>query len=155
MKEFSALIPEDRKFEVGGEVFEWVTPYWEVLARIFDEDLGEAMQALAEEVAPDGEKATEASGANGQVTDSRDNVLKTQQRIAVFIAEKDQARWWALCERKEDPVPMFIYPEVFRWLMEVATGRPTQPPSDSEPGGGNGEASSPAASRSRAGSRRR
>lgn len=142
------MVPDDRQFEVGGEIYEWVTPYWEDLAAIYDEDVQRAITALKE---PDeGNEPDEAAE-----TGTHDNIERTQQRIKLFLEEKDHKRWDALCARRDNPVPMHLYGEIFKWLLEVATGRPTQQPSDSEPGAGNGGQSSQAGSRSRAAGRRR
>lgn len=149
MKEFSQLIPEDRKFELGGEVWEWETPHWEALAAIFDEDV----QILTANLEEDEEQQKDETPKDE--TPTKDSIARVQDRIALFLPAADRPRWKKLCQRKENPVPMFLFSEVYRWLLEVATGRPTQPPSDSESGGGNGEVSSPAGSRSRAGSRKR
>lgn len=153
MKEFSALMPaaDDRTFEVGKEVFTWVTPYWEDLAALYDEDVALTQAALAS--LTDDTEGTKQNGAEAPTT--KDNVLRAQTRIKLFLGPDEHKRWDALCKRKEDPVGLHLYGEVFQWLMEVATGRPTRPPSDSEPGGGSDEASSQAGSRSRAAGRRR
>jgi hypothetical protein len=151
VKEFSALLPEkeDRKFELGSEVFEWVTPYWEDLAALYDEDVAMTQAALAEALSDDAAKKT-----NGSPPTTKDNVLRTQTRIKLFLPVEEHARFDKLAKRKEDPVGLHLWGEVFQWLMEVATGRPTQPPSASEPGGGSDEASSQGGSRSRAGRRK-
>lgn len=151
MEEFSRLMPatEDRTFEIGGEVFHWVTPYWEDLATIFDEDTA-TTQRMLERLEDDA-----AGNANGDTGPTmKENIVKTQERIALFLPAEDKAKWKKLCSRKTDPIPMFMFGRVYTYLMEVATGRPTSPPSPSVAGGGNGEASSQAASPSRAGSRK-
>jgi hypothetical protein len=153
VKEFSALIPEDRKFEVGGEVYEWVTPFWKDLALIFDEDVMLIAQAAID--AAKAEDEQDDAPKEGDDTQTRDNIERVQTRIMLFLAPADHPRWKKLCGRKEDPVPMFLFNEVYRWLLEVATGRPTLPPSDSAPGVGNGGPSSQVASPSRAARRRR
>jgi hypothetical protein len=151
VKEFSALLPakEDRKFELGSEVFEWVTPYWEDLAALYDEDVAATQAALADALSDEAAEKT-----NGSAPTTRDNVKQTQARIKLFLPVEDRARFDKLTMRKEDPVGLHLWGEVFKWLLEVATGRPTQPPSASEPGGGNEEASSQGGSRSRAGRRK-
>lgn len=150
MEEFSKLmIPtDDRAFEIGGEVFHWVTPYWEDLAVIYDEDTVATQRALERLEA-------EAGGnSNGDMGPSmRENIERTQQRIALFLPADEKAKWKKLCGRKTDPIPLFMFGRLYTYLMEVATGRPTSPPSLSAGGGGNGEASSQAASPSRAGTR--
>ena len=150
MKAFSDLVPtgEDRKFEVGGEVYEWVTPYWEDLAALYDEDVELTQRALRAAISE-----SEEEQERGPTT--KENIERTQQRIKLFLAKDDHARWDKLCKRKDDPVPLHMWGQVFSWLMETATGRPTEPPSDSASGGGNGAQSSQAESRSRAAGRRR
>lgn len=150
MEEFSKLMPpaDDRSFEIGGEVFHWVTPYWEDLAVIYDEDTVATQKAL-ERLEAEAEGVT--NGDPGPTM--RENIERTQARIALFLPAEDKAKWKKLCSRKTDPVPLFIYGRLYTWLMEVATGRPTSPPSLSAGGGGNGEASLQAASPSPAGTR--
>lgn len=150
MEQFSRLMPatEERTFEIGGEVFHWVTPYWEDLASIFDEDTAAVQRALER-------LESEADGAvNGDTGPTmKENIVRTQERIALFLPSEDRTKWKKLCGRKTDPIPLFMFGRVYTYLMEVATGRPTSPPSLSAGGGGNGEASSQAASPSRAGTR--
>ena len=154
MKEFSALVPQgdDRKFELGGEVYEWVVPFWEDLAKLYDEDVAITEKALASLSA--GEEGKDDAEKEKPPT-TVDNVKRTQERIKLFLKAEDHKRFDALCKRKENPVPLHLWNQVWSWLLETATGRPTQQPSASEPGAGSDEQSSPAASRSRAGARRR
>ena len=155
MKRFTEMIPDDREFELGDELWTWETPYWEDLAAIFDEDVHLIQQAA---IAAAKEAEAEAKGEAGETAadaQTRDNISRVQTRIMLFLPKEDHARWRKLCARRTKPVPMFLFNEVYRWLLEVATGRPTTPPSDSEPGGGNGAVSSQAGSRSRGGGRRR
>lgn len=150
MQEFSRLLPEDREFEIGGEVYAWVTPYWEDLAKIFDEDQRQTEEMVA---AAEAEERGERNGYRAPTM--TDNLKRTQERIALFLPADQKTRWSKLCKRKTDPVPMFMFGRVYSYLLEVATGRPTSPPSPSAGGGGNEGASSPAASPSQAGERRR
>ena len=39
MRKWSEELVEDREFEIGGELFEWIYPHWEVGAQLFDDDL--------------------------------------------------------------------------------------------------------------------
>lgn len=149
IKTFS--MPTDRKFEVGGEVYEWVTPYWEDLAAIFDEDVADTLRALADAEKDPAERLEDSEPAQ----QTRENIEKMQKRIMLFLDEKDHERFQALTRRKKDPVAMFMWQQVYTWLLEVATGRPTEQPSPSEAGAGNGAPSSQAGSRSRAAGRRR
>jgi len=130
VKKFSDDLAEDREFEIGGEMFRWRYPHWEETAAIYDEDL---------ELLKDIEKQT-----NGDGPTTKEAVALTQKRIKIFIDPGNDAykRFDALMKRKADPVPLFQYGELYRWLLEVTSGRPTNQPSDSEPGAGTTEASS-------------
>lgn len=123
LREFSKELAEDRRFEIGNEVFEFVYPYWEEMASIFDEDLS-----------PNGD---------GEFTFKADTELAIR-RVPIFLNKTDHARWKKLVTRKENPVPRHQIVQVYRWLVEQASGLPTTPPSDSASGGGESEDSSPA-----------
>jgi hypothetical protein len=143
VKSFSQDLAEDREFEIGGEVFRWRYPHWEETAAIYDEDL---------------ELLKEIEGqTNGDGPTTKQAVAMTQKRIQIFIDPAQDAikRFQALTKRKTDPVPLFQYGELYRWLLEVTSGRPTNQPSDSEPGAGTTEASSADASSSTEGKPRR
>lgn len=128
MKEFSSQLESDKKFEIGGQVLEWRYPYWEELAAIFDEDLASVRNG----------------GEPGDVTTTQ--ALKdTVERIGLFLENGSREKWAEIAHRKEDPIPLFQISALYRWLLEVTSGRPTVPPSDSEPGGGETDQSSPAA----------
>lgn len=129
MKEFSSELVTDRKFEIGGVTLQWRYPYWEELALIFDEDM-----------------ATVRNGGEVADTSTKEALEQTIERVKVFLDEPSVDRWVEVAHRREDPIPFFQISGVYRWLLEVSSGRPTQSPSDSEPGGGNSEPSSPAVS---------
>ena len=38
LRSFSKELPEDREFELGGELFEFVYPHWKEGAKLFDQD---------------------------------------------------------------------------------------------------------------------
>ena len=56
----------------------------------------------------------------------------------MFLDPENEAikRWKALAKRKTDPVPHYMYRELYEWLLEVTSGRPTEQPSPSENGPG-------------------
>ena len=59
-----------------------------------------------------------ARDAHGAVTVRQDFEAQISF-IGSLLIEGDQPRWHALCERKEDPVPWFLFPRIFDWLLEV------------------------------------
>lgn len=121
MKRFGVV--EDKEFEIGGEVFRWHYPYWEDIAKVFDQD--------------------SKSMANGDgVADGDTSVLETIkdfiERIELFIDpdfNDGLVRWRALSQRKKNPVPHSQYPELYTWLLETTSNpTPTEPSSPSEDG---------------------
>lgn len=120
MKRFSETLPDEREFEIAGEVFHWRYPYWEEITAIFDED-------LIEEPA-DGEEVKDLT--------FHQNIEIFIRRIALFIADNDKERWQTLSYNKDNPIPYAQFSDLYRWLLEVASGRPTVPPSPSESGDG-------------------
>lgn len=135
MKEFSEALTDDRKFEIGGEVFAWHYPHWEEMAGIFDEDV-ELIRGLGR----DGEDEEAKTQPN-----TKESIELTINRILVFLEDTDGAhdRFRGLAARKDRAVPYFLFSDLYRWLLEVTSARPTRPPSDSEPGGGSTEDTSP------------
>lgn len=123
MKRFA--VAEDREFEIGGEVFKWVYPFWEDIAKIFDVD--------------DESQDTIDNSVRGTISD-------LIERIAVFIDpdfNDGVNRWKALANRRKNPIPHSQYSELYRWLLEVTSDpHPTDPSSPSEDGQQNGEATS-------------
>lgn len=126
IREFSKELAEDRDFEIGGEVFRWRYPHWTETAEIFDQ-----------EVTPEEQ--------NGDFSFKADTELAIK-RIPTFLDPMNDSakRWKALVARKESPVPRHQIVQLYRWLLQVTSGLPTNPPSDSESGGGNSDTSSPA-----------
>lgn len=120
MKNFSDEMEKDRKFEVGGVVLEWEYPYWEDLADIFDDEVGDVS--------------------------TKEALAQTIDRISLFLTDETRPEWKKVARRKKNPIPLFQISGIYRWLLEVSSGRPTQSLSGSEPGGGNSEPSSPGAS---------
>lgn len=118
MKRFKTA--EDREFEIAGEVFQWVYPYWEDIAKVFDRD-----------------DAADAS-TNGDDMTIRATIADFIERIQLFIDpdyNDGLNRWKALTKRKKNPIPHSQYAELYRWLLEVTSGAyPIEPSSDSEDG---------------------
>ena len=110
MKRFE--VTKDREFEVSGEVFRWVFPYWEDIADVFDAD--------------ETDEAVEGNGKVVEVT-VRSTLQDFITRIELFIDpdfNDGVVRWRKLTQRKKDPVPHSQYAQIYQWLLEV-TSRPT------------------------------
>jgi hypothetical protein len=121
MKRFT--IERDREFEVAGEVFKWVYPYWEDIADVFDRDEEE-----------------DATATNGKVVEVtvRSTLKDFIDRIELFIDpdfNNGVQRWRELTKRRKDPVPHSQYAAIYQYLLEV-TSRPipTEPSSPSGDG---------------------
>ena len=129
-REFSKELAEDRDFEIGKEVFTWRYPHWEEASELFDD-----------EVAPEPEKE---NGKPPAFSFKADTELAIK-RIPMFLegGAATKKRWDALTKRKEDPIPRHQIVQLYRWLIQVTSGLPTNPPSASEPGGGDSDTSSP------------
>lgn len=129
-RSFSEELVENRQFEIGGELFEWTYPHWEVSAKLWDGD----------------DQKREGEGENGkpEAFSFKADTEYAIKNIPIFLDPKNDAhkRWKALVVRKTDPVPRHQIVQLYRWLFEVASGLPTTPPSASEPGGGDSEGSS-------------
>ena len=121
MKRFA--VEKDREFEIAGEVFNWVYPYWEDIAVVFDED----------------SKIDEnGSGPNVHAT-----IAEFIERIQLFIDPEQHDRWVALSKRRKNPIPHSQFAELYRWLLETTSSpTPTEPSLPSEPGQPNTEATS-------------
>lgn len=113
MKRFG--IVEDREFEIVGEVFRWVIPYWEDMANAMDGDVA-------------------ASSNGGPELTVHDTIADLIKRIELFIDpdfNDGVNRWRQLTKRKKNPIPYAQYAQVYQWLWEVtSTPTPTelQPP---------------------------
>lgn len=131
MREFTneLINREDRSFEIGGEVFKWRYPYWEEYADQVDKDMAELSAA---------EKTAETNDETLPEQMVRKGIQSYIDRIPLYLDRENDAerRWKALTKRKEDPVPPFMYRRIYEWLLEVTSGRPTEPPSPSENGQG-------------------
>jgi hypothetical protein len=115
VKRFAGM--EDRQFEIGGEQFTWVYPYWEDIADVFDKDT----------------KALDADDAPNPSV--RETISDFIDRIQLFIEPDQRARWVTLSKRKKDPIPHSQYSELYRWLLEVTSEpTPTEQSSPSEDG---------------------
>ena len=125
MRKWSDELMDDREFEIGGELFEWIYPHWEVGGKIFDDDLDPAEQ-------------------NGDEPQQFSFVADTKlaiDRIPMFLNTKNDAhkRFKALAARKTDAVPRFQFVQLYRWLVQVTGGLPTTAPSSEESDVGAGE----------------
>lgn len=122
-RQFSKELDEDRDFEIGGEMFQFRYPHWEDGAAIFDAD-----------TSPNGD---------GSFSWKADTEMAIKQ-VPIFLDPTNDShkRWTALMKRKTDPVPRQQIVELHQWLVRVTSGLPTNPPSDSEPGGGASDSSS-------------
>jgi len=111
LREFSKELVEDRQFEIGGELFEWRYPYWEDFADRRDQDAA---------VVQNPESTSELS--------FKDLYKDFIERIEPFLDPKNDSikRWKALAKRKVDPVPAYQYTELYMWLLEVTSARPTE-----------------------------
>ena len=126
-REFSKELAEDRDFEIGREVFTWRYPHWQEAAQLFDEEVTPA----------------ETNGDAQEFSFKADTELAIK-RIPMFLegGAPTKKRWEALANRKDDPVPRHQIVQLYRWLIQVTSGLPTNPPSASEPGGGDSDTSS-------------
>jgi hypothetical protein len=126
-REFSKELAEDRQFEIGGELFQFRYPHWSETAELFDE-----------EVTPE----TNGSGP-AEFSFKADTELAIK-RIPLFLdpINDSHKRFKTLIARKTDPVPRHQVVQLYRWLLQVTSGLPTNPPSDSESGGGDSAVSS-------------
>lgn len=115
MKRFAVV--QDREFEIAGEVFTWVYPYWEDIADVFDKD-------------------TQGDGDNpSEEISVRDTISDFIDRIQLFIEPDQRERWLALTKRKKNPIPHSQYAELYRWLLETTSSpTPTELLSPSEDG---------------------
>lgn len=125
MRNWDAELVDDREFRIGGELFEWIYPHWEVGAKIFDDDLDPA----------------ETNGNEpAQFSFVADTKLALE-RIPMFLNTKNDAhkRFKALAARKTDAVPRYQFVQLYRWLVQVTGGLPTTPPSSEGSDGGDGK----------------
>lgn len=135
-RDFDSELVEDREFRIGGQVFSWRYPHWKEGAELFDQEMQEVKEA-SDKDASDG---AEQNGAFSFVADTETAI----KRIPMFLEPANDAhqRWKDLVARKTDPVPRHQIAQLYRWLVEVTSGFPTNSPSDSGSGGGSSEESS-------------
>ena len=114
MRKWSDELVQDREFEVGGELFEWIYPHWEIGAKLFDDDL----------------TPEESNGDQPQFSFVADTKLAID-RIPMFLNPKNDShkRFKALAARKVDAVPRFQFAQLYRLLVQVTSNLPTTPPS--------------------------
>jgi hypothetical protein len=120
---------QDRQFEIGGELFEWAYPHWEVGAQLWDGD----------------DREEEEGETNGKTAFTfRGDTEWAIERIPLFLDPKNDSkkRWKTLVARKTNPVPRYQIIALYKWLFQVTSNLPTNPPSDLEPGGGDSAESS-------------
>jgi hypothetical protein len=131
VRDWDSELVEDRSFKIGGQVFNWRYPHWREGALLFDQEMEEVSQA--------------AESENGNAAFSFVADIETAiKRIPMFLETENDAhkRFKDLMGRKTDPIPRHQIAQLYRWLVEVTSGFPTAPPSDSTSGGGsNGESS--------------
>jgi len=121
VKRFAVV--EDREFEIAGELFRWIYPYWEDIAKVFDQDTTE-------------DEPTNGAAAKDPTV--RDTIADYIDRIQLFIDPEFNdgiTRWKALAKRKKNPIPHAQFAELYRWLLEVSSApNPLESSSPSEDG---------------------
>lgn len=127
LRNWDEELVDDREFRIGGELFEWMYPHWEIGAKLFDDDLTPA----------------DTNGDTQQFSFVADTKLAIE-RIPMFLNPKNDShkRWKALAARKTDPVPRYQFVQLYRWLVQVTGGLPTTPPSEPVSGGGDSDTGS-------------
>lgn len=141
MRKFSDELVQDRDFEIGGEMFRWRYPYWEEFADQLDADIAATQAAV--------KAATTETNGDDPVDDTvRAGYETLIERITMFIDPENDGpkRWKQLSKRKTNPVPHYMYRQLYEWLLEVSSGRPTEQPSPSESGPGSTDSTSPESS---------
>jgi hypothetical protein len=125
LRNWDEELVEDREFRIGGELFEWIYPHWEVGAKLFNEEL------------------TPVPSENGEPEqfDWVTNTKKAVDGIPMFLNPKNEShkRWKALCARKTDAVPRHQITQLYNWLVAVTGNLPTTPPSSGASDNGVGE----------------
>lgn len=127
-REFSKELAEDRQFEIGGELFSFRYPHWSETAELFDEEV----------------KPSENGDSPEEFSFKADTEVAIK-RIPIFLdpVNDSHKRFKTLVNRKTDPVPRHQIVQLYRWLLQVTSGLPTNPPSSSEDGGGDSATQSP------------
>lgn len=112
-RNFDEELPDDLTFTIAGETFTMVMAPPSVLAHFEDAE---------------------------DVTTAESAVARARERTTAFIQEGDRERWGKLLDA--DAVPYLSLDRLQKWMIEVQTGRPTEPPSSSAPARGSGGATS-------------
>ena len=84
-------------------------------------------------------------GLLGAISKRREGLAQQHgKRIPIFLdpVNDSHKRFKTLITRKTDPVPRHQIVQLYRWLLQVTSGLPTSPPSDSVSGGGDSAGSS-------------
>ncbi len=128
IRSFSKELIEDREFEIGGEVFEFIYPHWEIGAKIFDDELAPA------------KKNGEAPAEPDKFFWKNDTKMAIE-KIPMFLNPKNDAlnRFKALASRKTDAVPRFQFVQLYSFLVAVTSNLPTNLPSSSPSDDGDGK----------------
>ena len=126
MRKWSEELQQDREFEIGGELFEWIYPHWEVGAKLFNEELT---------------PVASTNGGEPVAFDWVENTKKAVDGVPMFLNPKNDShkRWKALCARKVDAVPRHQISQLYNWLVQVTGNLPTTPPSSTGSDAGDGE----------------
>jgi hypothetical protein len=128
LRSFSKELIEDREFEIGGEVFEFIYPHWEIGAKIFDDSL----------------VATKKNGDEPAEPDKffwKNDTKMAIEKIPMFLNPKNDAlnRFKALAARKTDAVPRYQFVQLYSFLVAVTGNLPTNLPSSTQSDGGAGK----------------
>ena len=125
IRDFDAELVEDREIRIGGQIFEFIYPHWEIGAKIFDDEL-----------TPADSNGSGEPTVFSWVADTQEAINK----IPMFLNPKEDAhnRWKQLVKRKEDAVPRFQIAQLYRLLVQVTSNLPTSPPSSEPSDAGDG-----------------
>lgn len=113
MKKFSDTLAQDRDFEFLGELFKYKLVHWTVITQIVD-----------------------GGRSNGKEPTATEQVQELIEIIPEFIDDENDGpeRMKALLSGEGKPVPIGQVNSLYEWLIEVTSGRPTEPPSPSTGG---------------------
>lgn len=114
-RNFDELLKEDLSFTVRGQTFTMIYVKPEVLAAWEDEE------------DPD---------------TALDSIENAHEKIKLFLTEDDRERWDNLRAKEDQPITSEQLRAVLQWMIEVQTGRPTEPLSPSDSGDGSTAATS-------------
>ena len=126
-REFSKELAEDRQFEIGGELFQFRYPHWSETAELFDEEVTPRRTGTARRSSPSRPTPSSRSSASRSSSIPRTTPTSASRRSS---------------HARPIPVPRHQIVQLYRWLLQVTSGLPTNPPSDSESGGGDSAESS-------------